>query len=224
MIWITDKEKEKFEEVKINKYLNLKKVLKSFTRGDWIMGILQGTDLLTAQGLLQYLNSQQKTTESAQELYNNAKEYEASIAIYLRGHGNPTNVKEVEGEKLSNQLAILENRNINIGTVTIEKAAEFAENYFKEIKELLESAGKEYRDQLVESDVVKYNQMLELSAVSEAAGILLSLMQNIINGRGLTVYFNTSGQLEYQVIQDGSEPHICIWFSPGHFQAIIREN
>lgn len=110
------------------KVTELMNVLKSFTRADWLMNVLDGHDLLKPDDLLSRLKQDQQHKDTAAK-------YDKSIAIYGRGYGNTKNVREVKGEK-SGGLALLENRMISpwegMGSegMTMDQVHEFAMKYF----------------------------------------------------------------------------------------------
>lgn len=100
----------------------VEKLLTSFTRLQWLDEVLNGRDLLTPAGLLGKLAEGDMADES--------KGYDKSVAVFLRGHGDTTNVKDVEGQE-DEDLAILENRNVSAGPMTFAEAKRFASTYFK---------------------------------------------------------------------------------------------
>jgi len=124
--------------------------LGSFSRSEWLLGVLDGRDLLTPDDLLAHL----KRDEATEEQKQSAVDYDKSIAIYLRGHGNTKNVKDVAGET-SGGLALLENRAIapkvsgggalqTHEAMSIDEIHAFALQYFAWVLSVKE-AGKEKR-------------------------------------------------------------------------------
>ncbi len=79
--------------------------LGSFSWSEWMLNVLEGKDLLTPDNLLDFFNREDAKPPQKQA----AAQYGKSIAIYLRGHGNTENIKDVKEEK-SGGLALLENR------------------------------------------------------------------------------------------------------------------
>lgn len=103
----------------------------SFTRADWLRNLLVGRDLLTPGDLLGWLGEQGGVQAQA------AEEYGKSMAIYLRGHGNTSNVRDDVGGEDQGGLALFENRNANPwkGTkdsagISLDQAVQFALTYF----------------------------------------------------------------------------------------------
>lgn len=103
----------------------VEKALTSFTRLEWLDGLLEGRDLLTPSDLLSRLGD-----SDDRELSGAAEGYDKTLALFLRGHGDTKNVKEVEGQE-EEVLAILENRNVTAGPMTFEEAYVFATTYFR---------------------------------------------------------------------------------------------
>jgi len=80
-------------------FQGLQDILQQLTVEAWIDGLFEGTDRLTASGLKAHLD----------KLAVDYSQYDKSIDIYTRGHGNAKNVKDTG----SGPLAIIENRDIN---------------------------------------------------------------------------------------------------------------
>ena len=106
--------------------------LKSFSRREWLLRLLDGEDLLTPDDLIAFLG-RDESSETDKEV---AGDYDKSIAIYLRGYGNTKNVKDVEGEERGG-MALFENRNVNpwkgartAPGISLAGARAFALNYF----------------------------------------------------------------------------------------------
>lgn len=98
--------------------------LGSFTRRQWVSEILAGRDLLTPDALIARLKAAGGGQKAA------AEQYDKSIAIFLRGHGNTANVKDVAGEERE-ALALLENRNITAGPMSFGEILVLAQQYFR---------------------------------------------------------------------------------------------
>ena len=90
----------------------------TFSRQEWLLNILAGSDLLSPGDLLKYL----KREDSSVTQKEAARDYDKSIAVFLRGYGNTTNVKDVVGEEKGG-LALFENRNVNPWQGVKDKAA-----------------------------------------------------------------------------------------------------
>jgi hypothetical protein len=104
--------------------------LNSITRREWLVQLLVNqVDLLTPDKMLAYLTRGEQRQA--------AKDYGKTIAIFLRGYGDTTHVKKVEGEPVGG-LAVLENRNIEPWAgnkaaragLDVDQAKAFALGYF----------------------------------------------------------------------------------------------
>jgi hypothetical protein len=102
----------------------LEAALGSFTRRDWLMGIVGGRDLLKPRDLVDRL-----AVSPNEEHKSVARDYGKSVGIFMRGHANTSNVRTVEGEA-AGSLALLENRNITSGPLTFDQVEALARAYF----------------------------------------------------------------------------------------------
>jgi hypothetical protein len=149
---------------------DLMTALGTFTRSDWLLNVLDGRDLLTPADLLAHLQREaaSPTEKSA------AKQYDKSIAIYLRGHGASGSVKDVAGEE-TGSLSLLENRAIaptlsGMNAVTNRTAMSFGDvkemalNYFLWVwsikrKRAEVAAREEAQKRRLEEDSLKRRRM-----------------------------------------------------------------
>jgi hypothetical protein len=105
--------------------------LRGLTIGAWIDGIIvDGTDRLTASAMLAY----------AQQQGQAIPQYEKSTRVFLRGHGGS---KSLSGDV--EKLAILENRDIDLGYLDMGEAAAWANAYLDFIIRLKWAEGQERR-------------------------------------------------------------------------------
>ena len=132
--------------------------LKSFSRREWLLKLLDGEDLLTPDDVLAFL-ARGGSSDTDKEV---ARDYDKSIAIYLRGYGNTKNVKDVEGEKKGG-LALFENRNVNPWKgkkssepgISIVEAQTFALNYFDWLMTIKQARDEKNNRQKVQDDRLK---------------------------------------------------------------------
>jgi len=119
--------------------------LRSFTRKDWLLNILDGNDLLKPDDLITHLRKSKDTADTATK-------YDKSFGIYSRGHGNTQNVKDVAGQNTGG-LALVENRAIAPkgadSGITLKEARAFALSYFSWARSI-----KEARDRINTPPVV----------------------------------------------------------------------
>ncbi len=104
------------------------KHIRQMTVKEWVVGICNGHDYLSKEGILTYFQNKQTDITG----------YEKAFKIFLRGHSDTTNVVQEDGNVQDNLLAVMENRFINPNgdnsPITFEAVRSSAKSYFKFIK------------------------------------------------------------------------------------------
>ena len=148
----------------------MKQLLGSISRREWLTKVMNGKDLLKPEHLI---DDWQESENDDKE--NFVKDYGPSLAVFLRGHGNTTNVQD-KNPNQSSQLAISENRAINPGgtQISIEEALNYASYYFDWISGINGSK----RDKLADKKFERQRQ-IELNSLYEQQDNLRKLEQTL---------------------------------------------
>jgi len=103
------------------------KHIRQMTVKDWVLGICDGVDFLTKEGIMQYFHDRDI----------DASRYEKAFKIFVRGHADTSNVVQAENQQ-ENLLAVMENRFIkpqgHEDGMTFEAVRSAAKSYFKFIQ------------------------------------------------------------------------------------------